>query len=47
MNKRGKGERREHALFSDIKALRAIWIVVTTAEEFTEDRIVAAKIEVQ
>jgi len=43
MSKRGKGEGRELALFSDIKALRAIWIVVTTAEEFAEDRIVAVK----
>jgi len=44
MSKRGKGEGRELALFSDVEALRAIWIVVTTAEEFAEDRIVAAKL---
>jgi len=39
----GEGDGRGLALFSDVKALGAIWIVVATAEKFAEDRIVAAK----
>lgn len=27
-------------LFGDVKALRAIWIVITTAKEFTKNRVV-------
>lgn len=43
MSRKGEGDGRELALFGDVKALGAIWIVVATAEEFAEDRIVAAK----
>jgi len=43
MSKRGEGDGRELALFGDVEALRAIWIVVATAEKFAEDRIVARK----
>jgi len=42
MRGRKKKEKSLLALFGDVKALRAIWIVIATAKEFTKNRVVAA-----